>query len=129
MSIEDVAKHKQRKGLVRLWHATRYSLDGLKFGWHETAFRQELLCAVFLIPCAFSIGKSWLERSLLVGSVLAVMVVELLNTAIETTIDRLGSDWHLLAKKAKDMGSAAVLLTLIWCAATWLGALYTHFTA
>lgn len=127
--MEEVEKHKQRKGLTRLWHATRYSLAGLKFGWHETAFRQELLCAVFLIPCAFAIGKSWSERSLLVGSVLAVMVVELLNTAIETTVDRVGTEWNLLAKRAKDMGSAAVLLTLIWCAATWFGALHSYFTA
>lgn len=127
--MEEVEKHKQRKGLARLWHATRYSLDGLKFGWHEAAFRQELLCALFLIPCAFVIGQSWPERSLLVGSVLAVMVVELLNTAIETAVDRIGTEWNLLAKRAKDMGSAAVLLTLIWCAATWFGALYAYFTA
>lgn len=129
MHTKEVEAHKQRKGLARLWHATRYSLEGLKFGWHETAFRQELLCAVFLIPCALAIGKSWWERSLLVGSLVAVMVVELLNTAIETTIDRIGPEWHLLAKRAKDMGSAAVLLTLIWCVATWLGALYAHFVA
>lgn len=128
MHMKEVGQHKERKGLIRLWHATRYSLDGLKFGWHETAFRQELLCAVLVIPCAFAIGKSWWERSLLAGSWVAVMVVELLNTAIEKTVDRIGAEWHPLAKRAKDMGSAAVLLTLIWCIATWLGALYAHFT-
>lgn len=127
--MDEVEKHKERKGFARIWHATCYSLDGLKFGWHEAAFRQELVCAVFLIPCAFVIGKSWTEYSLLLGSVLAVLVVELLNTAIETTVDRIGAEWHLLAKRAKDLGSAAVLITLIWCASTWLMALYAHFPA
>lgn len=127
--MEEVGKQKQRKGLVRLWHATRYSFDGLKFGWTEPAFRQELLCAVFLIPFAFFVGTTWSERALLVGSVVAVMVVELLNTAIETTIDRIGSEWHLMAKRAKDMGSAAVLLTLLWCSATWLAALYARLSS
>lgn len=129
MSTDEIRKHKQRKGFVRIWHATGYSLAGLKSGWHETAFRQELLCAIFLIPCSFVVGKSWLERSMLVGSVIAVLVVELLNTAIETTVDRIGAEWHLLAKRAKDMGSAAVLITLIWCASTWFAALYSYFAA
>lgn len=126
--MEDLGLHKTRKGLARIWHATRYSVDGIKSGWNETAFRQELICAVFLIPCALIIGKSWIEQSLLIGSVIAVMVVELLNTAIESTIDRIGPEWHTLAKRAKDMGSAAVLLTLVWSIATWSGALYAFFS-
>lgn len=126
--MEETGTHKNRKGFQRLWHATRYSLEGLKFGWHETAFRQELICAIFLIPCAFFLGKTWVERSLLVGSVMAVMVVELLNTAIESTLDRIGLEWHTLTKRAKDMGSAAVLLTLAWSIATWVGALYAYLT-
>jgi diacylglycerol kinase (ATP) len=127
--MEDVGAHKTRKGLTRLWHAMRYSLEGLRAGWHEAAFRQELLCAVLLLPCAFVVGKTWSERSLLVGSVVAVMVVELLNTAVESTLDRIGPEWHALAKRAKDMGSAAVLLTLVWCTVTWAGALYAYFTS
>lgn len=129
MPTEEIGIHKRRKGLTRIWHAARYSLDGLRFGWHETAFRQELLCAAFLIPLAFVVGKTWVERSLLVGSVLAVLVVELLNTAIETTVDRIGAEWHVLAKRAKDMGSASVLITLIWCASTWGAALYIRYMA
>lgn len=126
--MEEIEVHKNRKGLTRLWHATRYSVEGIQSGWHEAAFRQELICAVFLIPCAFAIGKTWVERSLLIGSVIAVMTVELLNTAVESTLDRIGPEWHILAKRAKDMGSAAVLLTLLWCIATWTGALYAYFT-
>lgn len=125
--MDELDRHKQRKGVARIWHATRYSIDGLKSGWNETAFRQELLCAFFLIPCALTISQSWLEASLLIGSIVAVLVVELLNTAIETTVDRIGVEWHVLAKRAKDMGSAAVLITLVWCASTWLAALYCYF--
>lgn len=122
---EEVDAQKRRKGLVRLWHATRYSIEGLRAAWHEAAFRQELIASVVLGPLAFWIGKSWLERSVLLGSVIAVLVVELLNTALESALDRVGSEWHPLAKRAKDMGSAAVLLTLMWCAITWLDAVYT----
>lgn len=125
--MEEIEAHKNRKGLTRIWYATRYSLEGIKSGWHETAFRQELICAAFLIPSAFAIGKSWVERSLLIGSVMAVMVVELLNTAIESTLDRIGPEWHTLAKRAKDMGSAAVLFALLWSIATWVDALHAYF--
>lgn len=126
--MDEIGAHKNRKGLTRLWYATRYSFEGLKSGWHETAFRQEFICAIFLIPCAFVVGTTWLESSLLIGSVIAVMVVELLNTAVESTLDRIGLDWHPLTKRAKDMGSAAVLLTLAWSVATWASALYAYFT-
>ncbi|MDT8992240.1 diacylglycerol kinase [Curvibacter sp. APW13] len=122
MQDEEVGAQKQRTGLIRWWHATRYSLDGLKAGWHETAFRQEALACVILAPTAMWLGSTWVERSLLLGSVLAVLVVELLNTALESTVDRFGSEWHALAKRAKDMGSAAVLLTLLWCTVTWVDA-------
>lgn len=126
---EDVGAQKQRTGLHRWWHATRYSLDGLKAGWYETAFRQEALASCILVPLALWLGTSWVERSLLLGSVLAVLVVELLNTALESTVDRIGHEWHALAKRAKDMGSAAVLLTLLWCAITWADALANRLLA
>jgi diacylglycerol kinase (ATP) len=118
---------KQRRGLQRVWHALGYSLAGLKAGWGETAFRQEALGALVLIPLAFWLGKSWVETALLVGSVLLLCVVELLNTAIESTIDRISPDWHALSKRAKDMGSAAVLLALIFCAGVWLAAIGAAF--
>ena len=104
----------------------RYSMAGLKAAWHEAAFRQEAIAAVVLGPCAMYLGTNWLERSLLIGSVIGVLVVELLNTAVESALDRVGTEWHPLTKRAKDMGSAAVLLTLLWCGATWCGAIYAR---
>lgn len=114
---------KSRKGLNRVWHATGYSIEGLKAGWHETAFRQEALAALVLVPLAFWLGKSWVEVALLAGSVVIVMIVELLNTGIETAIDRIGPEWHDLSKRAKDMGSAAVLLALLLCGGIWVAAI------
>ena len=118
---------KNRKGFSRVWHATGYSIAGLRAGWHETAFRQEALASVVLLPAAFWLGRGWVETMLLAGTVVLVMIVELLNTGIETAIDRIGPEWHDLSKRAKDMGSAAVLLSLLLCAATWLMALYSRF--
>lgn len=115
---------KGRKGLNRMWHATGYSMAGLRTGWGETAFRQEALAAMLLVPLAFWLGRTWLETAILCASVVMVMVVELLNTAVETAIDRIGPEWHDLSKRAKDMGSAAVLLSLLLCAGIWAAALY-----
>ena len=106
-----------------MWHALGYSIDGLRAGWGETAFRQEALAAFVLIPLSFWLGRNWVEVALLAGSVLAVMIVELLNTGIETAIDRIGPEWHDLSKRAKDMGSAAVLLSLLLSIGIWIGAL------
>ncbi len=122
-----VNPQKHRTGLNRWLHATGYSMAGLRAGWHETAFRQEVLSAVGLVPAAFWLGRSWTEVALLAGSVLIVMIVELLNTSIETAIDRIGQDWHDLSKRAKDMGSAAVFLSLLLCGGIWLAALYHRF--
>lgn len=116
---------KTRKGLSRLLHAGRYSLQGLKAGWAEAAFRQEALASVVLVPLAFLLGRNWVEVALLAGSVLLVLMVELLNTGIESCIDRIGPEWHELSGRAKDMGSAAVLLSLLLCAGVWLAAAWT----
>lgn len=124
---QSVNPQKERKGLNRVWHAAGYSLAGLRAGWGETAFRQEAIAAIVLLPLAFWLGKTWVETALLAGSVLALMVVELLNTAIETCIDRIGPEWHNLSKRAKDMGSAAVLLSLLFCAGVWIAAIYHRF--
>ena len=115
--------HKQRTGLTRLWYALRHSLQGLQQACTEKAFRQELLLALVLIPLAFVIGQNWVETSLLAGSVLLVLIVEVLNTGIESAIDRIGPEWHELSKRAKDMGSAAVLLSLLLCTGVWLAAI------
>ena len=132
MSLPPTTPHpanpqKARTGLHRLWHATGYSLAGLRAGWHEKAFRQEAIAALFMVPLAFWLGQSWIEVALLAGSVLLVMIVELLNTGIEAAIDRISLEWHPLAKRAKDMGSAAVLLALLVCLGIWSAALYQRF--
>jgi len=118
----------KRRGLSRLWHAFQHSLAGLQTGWHEPAFRQEALAAVLLLPLALWLGQSWVERTLLVGVVLLVMVVELLNTGIEAAIDRISPEWHALSKRAKDLGSAAVLLSLLLALFTWASALWNRFS-
>lgn len=120
---------KTRRGLRRMWHALGYSFEGLRAGWRETAFRQETLAAFVLLPLSWWLGRSWVETALLAGSVLWVMVVELLNTGLEAAIDRIGPEWHELSKRAKDMGSAAVLLSLLLCLGIWGMALYQRFLA
>ncbi len=124
-----VNPQKARRGLSRMWHALGYSFEGLRAGWHETAFRQEALAALVLLPLSLWIGRNWVETALLAGAVLFVMIVELLNTGIETAIDRIGPEWHDLSKRAKDMGSAAVLLSLLLCTGIWCAALYQRFLA
>ena len=123
---EPVNAQKQRTGLSRLLHAFGYSMAGLRAGWAETAFRQEALAAFVLLPLAFWLGQTWVEVALLAGSVVLVMVVELLNTGVESAIDRIGPEWHDLSKRAKDMGSAAVLLSLLVCVGVWCAALWAR---
>jgi diacylglycerol kinase (ATP) len=120
---------KGRSGLSRIWHALGYSIEGLRAGWFEAAFRQEALASLVLLPLAFWLGNNWVEVALLCGSVLFVMIVELLNTGIETAIDRIGPEWNDLSKRAKDMGSAAVLLSLLLCLGIWGAALGQRFLA
>lgn len=122
-----VNPQKARKGLSRVLHAGGYSIQGLRAGWGETAFRQEAILAMALLPLAFWLGQNWVEVALLAGTVLLVMIIELLNTCIESAIDRIGPEWHDLSKRAKDMGSAAVLLSLLLCLGVWLGALWQRF--
>jgi diacylglycerol kinase (ATP) len=123
MKTEPTDAQKRRHGLNRIWHAFRYSVAGLRAGWQETALRQEMLAAALLLPSSFWLGRSWVEVVLLAGSVLLVLIVELLNTGVESAIDRIGPEWHELSKRAKDMGSAAVLLSLLLCAGTWIAAI------
>jgi len=125
-SREPVNAQKQRTGLHRVRHALGYSISGLRAGWGETAFRQEAIASMFLLPLAFWLGQGWVEVALLAASVILVMVVELLNTGVESAIDRIGPEWHDLSKRAKDMGSAAVLLSLLVCAGVWAAALWAR---
>jgi diacylglycerol kinase (ATP) len=113
--------YKGKTGLRRLINATGYSIDGLAAAArHEDAFRQELVLAAVMVPLGLWLGVTGVERALLVGSVLLVLVVELLNSAVEATVDRVSLDDHNLAKRAKDIGSAAVMLSLVNVAAVWL---------
>ena len=108
-------------GWRHLVHSTRYSLKGLKAAWrHESAFRQELTLCLLLLPLAWWIGQGPVEWVLLIGSCLLVLVVELINSAIESVVDRIGIEHHELSGRAKDLGSAAVMVALGLVVLTWV---------
>lgn len=112
---------RRRNTFTRLWHALLYSLDGLSAAYrHEEAFRQEVLLALVLVPIALLLPASGTGKAAMVASVLLVLVVELVNSAIEAVMDRVSLEDHVLAKRAKDMGSAAVMLALIGVPTVWL---------
>ncbi|HEX3632323.1 MAG TPA: diacylglycerol kinase [Casimicrobiaceae bacterium] len=112
--------HKGQRGLQRLLNALFYSLSGLRLAFHhESAFRQEVALAAVLLPLGCLVNVSAAERVLLFGSVLFLLVVELLNSSVEAAVDRIGFDTHRLSKRAKDLGSAAVLIALIMLVTTW----------
>ena len=113
--------HKGQSGIRRLINALFYSLSGLTLAFrHESAFRQEIALAVVLIPLACFLPVGAVERVLLIASVLLVLIVELLNSSVEAAIDRIGFDTHRLSKRAKDLGSAAVLIALTALLITWV---------
>lgn len=116
---------KGRTGLGRVLCAAGHSLDGLRAAYQgESAFRQECWIAVVMLPAALWVGQDWLEVSLLAGTVLLVLVVELLNSAVEATVDRVSFELHALSKRAKDLGSAAVMVSLLLCGGVWGAALW-----
>lgn len=109
------------KGAARLIAAGKNSMAGLAACWtHEEAFRQEVLISIIGIPLAFYLGQTAIERVLLIGSLILLMIIELLNSAIEATVDRIGFEHHELSGRAKDIGSAAVLFGMILAGCTWL---------
>jgi diacylglycerol kinase (ATP) len=111
---------KGKTGLRRVWNALFYSLDGLRAALrHEDAFRQELIVAAVLIPVALLLPAGGVGKALMVGSVLLVLMVELLNSAVEAAVDRISFENHELAKRAKDIGSAAVFVSLVNVAVVW----------
>lgn len=113
--------HKGNKGLARAFRAAVNSWNGLKYAYkEESAFRQELFLAIILIPIAVYIPCSIIEKILLVSSVFLVLIVELLNSSVEAAIDRISFDIHGLSKRAKDFGSAAVMVALLLCGFTWI---------
>lgn len=108
------------KGIRRLIAATRYSAKGLQAAWkHESAFRQESLLGLIMLPLALLLGETVAQRAVLIGVCFLVLIVELLNSAIEAAVDRIGTEHHELAGRAKDMGSAAVSLSLLLVWLTW----------
>ena len=114
-------KFPQRDGVSRIWYAGIYSIRGLTVAWRsQAAFRQEALLALALIPAAFWLGQDFVERILLIGTVMLVLIVELCNSAIEAVVDRISSELHPLSGAAKDMGSAAVLLGLLLTLFVWV---------
>lgn len=119
---------KGRTGLDRIIRATGYSYDGLKTAYRgESAFRQETWLAAILVPAAFWIGHGWVEIAMLAGSIVLVMIVELLNSGIEAVVDRVSFELHDLSKRAKDLASAAVFLSLLLCGCVWAAALWHRF--
>jgi diacylglycerol kinase (ATP) len=117
-------------GIRRIVNATSFSLSGLRAALRtEAAFRQECALAVVLIPLAFWLGRDGVERSLLIASCVLVLIVELMNTAVECVVDRIGTEHHELSGRAKDVGSAAVLLSLILTAIIWALIAWSRFGA
>lgn len=112
--------HKGKTGLRRVWNALFYSLDGLRAAFrHENAFRQEVVLALALIPLALFLPASAVGKAMMIASVLLVLIVELLNSAVEAAIDRISLEQHRLSKRAKDIGSAAVMLALVNVLIVW----------
>ncbi|ROV61387.1 diacylglycerol kinase [Vibrio ponticus] len=110
-----------KTGVTRIVHATGYSIKGLGAAWkHEAAFRQELALFAILSIVAYCLPVGVVERVLMIGSVAIVVIVELLNSAIEAVVDRVGAEWHELSGRAKDIGSAAVLVALLLALFTWV---------
>lgn len=115
---------KGRSGIDRIVRAAGYSASGLRMAYtSEAAFRQEVWLAALLLPASIWLGQGWVQVALLAGSVMLVLIVELLNSAVEAAIDRISYDLHDLSKRAKDFGSAAVLLSLLLCGGVWVAAM------
>lgn len=113
--------NQNAKGFKRFINAFYFSLSGFKATWsHEEAFRQEVALFMVTTPLAIWLGETMIEKLLLIGSVVLVLLVELLNSAVEAVVDRVGFEHHELSGRAKDIGSAAVMLSLLWAAVTWI---------
>ena len=118
--MSEESPFKGKTGLRRVWRALHYSLAGLRAAYTcEDAFRQETLLAAILIPLSFFLPVAWTARALMIASVLLVLIVELINSAIEAVVDRVSLDHHHLSKRAKDVGSAAVFVALANVVAVW----------
>ncbi len=127
-STGDSAALKGKTGLRRIVNATGYSIDGLRAAWrNENAFRQEVLLAAVLVPVALLLGVPLVEKILLIGVVMLVLIVELLNSSIEAAVDRDSLEINPLGKRAKDLCSAAVMISVACAGGTWVAILWQHF--
>jgi len=118
--VTSAAHFKGKKGLTRLINALGYSRDGLRAAWqNEAAFREEILLATIAIPLALLLAKTGVDRALMMGSIILILIVEILNSAVEAVVDKASPEKNDLAKRAKDMGSAAVLLSLLNAVVVW----------
>ncbi len=125
----DSSQLKNKQGGKRLYNALCFSIKGIKAAWKsEAAFREEICLAVVMVPCALWLSVPLVEKILLISVVILVLVTELLNSAIESVVDRIGSEIHPLSGQAKDVGSAAVMFTLFLCAGVWIAILLQHFS-
>lgn len=121
-------KPANNHGIKRIFRATGFSMKGLKAAWtHEAAFRQELVLCLVMLPIALLVNISTIERLMLIFTLFIVLIVELLNSAIEAVVDRVGSEIHPLSGQAKDIASAAVFISLTLCGITWLSILTPLF--
>ena len=126
--VLDGSALKGKRGLQRILNSLRYSIDGLRGAWtHEDSFRQEILLAVVMIPVALLLHFTLVEKILLVAMVFLVLIVELLNSALETAVDRDSLEINSLGKRAKDIGSAAVMMSLVLAGGTWAAILAHHY--
>jgi diacylglycerol kinase (ATP) len=126
-SQSDSNQLKGKRGLRRVLNATRYSLDGLCAAWTENAFRQEAIAFVCLVPVALLLPLTVVETVVLIGVLVLVLIVELLNSSLEAAIDRDSLEINPLGKRAKDLASAAVMLSLVLAGGTWLAILFSRF--
>lgn len=128
LAVLDGSALKGKRGLERIVNAARYSIDGLRSAWaHEDAFRQEIVLAGVLVPAALLLPLSLIEKILLIGVVALVLIVELLNTGIEAAVDRDSLEINSLGKRAKDIGSAAVMLSLMLAGGIWIAILAKNY--
>lgn len=117
-----------RTGIKRLFYATGYSIQGLKAAWlNEAAVRQETVTSILLITITFFLPVTKIEQIMMIGCLVLVVIVELMNSAVEAVVDRIGNEWHELSGRAKDIGSAAVLIALIFSAFTWMFILWPYY--
>lgn len=128
--MDDQTNKPGTRGLVHVVQAAGYSIKGLKAALaHEEAFRLELMAAVVLMPLGLWLGNGGVEKALLAGSIMLVLMVELLNSALEAIVDRVGTEFHTLSGRAKDLGSAAVMMALSNVVLIWVLVLWDHFIA